>query len=193
MFTSTSGQLAGAALAGACLTLGASWMLKRRSSYRGAPYTLAEAPLEGIISYHHMYVDAEGNTRIKRDCSFGELIKKGYAGTPQYVRDFKGAFNVKTMVVTQQFGPNPWHYCPSPQFVVTLSGQWYIETGDGDIIVMTPGDVLYQDNTKDHPLAREGTRAAQHYSGVVPDTGPCNQLVIQVDTVPKAENAGIWS
>ena len=145
MFTTTSGQLGAAALAGAFCALSATWMLKRRgASYRGAPYTLSEAPLEGIISYHHMYVDSDGNTRIKRDCSFGELVKKGYAGTPQYVRDFKGAFDVKTVVVTQQFGPNPWHYCPSPQFVVTLSGQWYIETGDGDVIVMSPGDVLYQ-------------------------------------------------
>ena len=192
MLTAAPAQLGAAALAGACCALGASWMLRRRT-YRGTPYELASSPLEGIISYHHMYVDATGKTRIARDQPFGKLIKKGYSGTPQYVRDFSSAFKVKSMIVTQQFGPNPWHYCPSPQFVITLRGQWYIETGDGEIIVMTPGDCLYQDNVKEHPFAVEGTRAAQHYSGVVPGTGPCNQLVIQVDTVPTPDNAGVWS
>ena len=59
-------------------------------------------------------------------------------------------------MVTQQVGENPWHFCPSPQFVVTLEGSWYIRTSDGETTTFRPGDVLYQDNSAEHPLARRG-------------------------------------
>mgnify|MGYP002632888094 CR=1 FL=1 len=124
----------------ACLC---TWLVgRRRRWFRGVAFTPATAPLEGIIKYSQLYVNADGNTAIKQNCHFGALVKIGYSGTPQYVRTFASDFNVKTVVVTQQFGPNPWHYCPCTQFVITLSGQWYVETGDGTVTVMTPGDVV---------------------------------------------------
>ena len=65
-------------------------------------------------------------------------------------------FELTGLVVTQQVGENPWHFCPSPQFVVTLEGSWYIRTSDGETTTFRPGDVLYQDNSAEHPLARRG-------------------------------------
>ena len=53
-------------------------------------------------------------------------------------------FALTGLVVTQQVGENPWHYCPSPQFVVTLEGSWYIRTSDGKTTTFRPGDVLYR-------------------------------------------------
>jgi len=53
-------------------------------------------------------------------------------------------FALTGLVVTQQVGENPWHFCPSPQFVVTLEGSWYIRTSDGKTTTFRPGDVLYQ-------------------------------------------------
>ena len=148
-------------------------------------------PTEGEIRYHHLWVDGEGVTHVKRNCLFSDLERKGYAGTPQYVLDFVGKLRTKALVVTQQTDENPWHYCPSPQFVVTLAGRWYVKTGDGETLVMKPGDVLYQDNVKTHPMAEEGTRKAQHYSGA--RGGPCNQMVVQVDRAPEVNNPGCWS
>ncbi len=138
-----------------------------------------------------MYVGEDGLTHLKRDCYFGSLQKKGYSGSPQYVRVFDKEFKIKTMIVTQQFAENPWHYCPSPQFVITTKGSWYIETGDGDRIEFRVGDVLYQDNIAEHPMAIAGTQRAMHYSG--PVGGPCNQLVLQVDRPPRTGQPGIWS
>ena len=65
-------------------------------------------------------------------------------------------FALAGLVVTQQVGENPWHFCPSPQFVVTLEGSWYIRTSDGKTTTFRPGDVLYQDNSAEHPLVRRG-------------------------------------
>ena len=61
----------------------------------------------------------------------------------QYVRAFSNSedFALTGLVVTQQVGENPWHFCPSPQFVVTLEGSWYIRTSDGKTTTFKPGDV----------------------------------------------------
>eukprot|EP00971_Amphidinium_carterae_P063660 1259718-Amphidinium_carterae.1 len=61
-------------------------------------------------------------------------------------------------------GDNPWHPCPSPQFVVTLAGAWYINTTDGDYIEFNAGDLLYQDDSKG--LIVSGVEPV-HYSGIV--------------------------
>ena len=53
-------------------------------------------------------------------------------------------FALTGLVVTQQVGENPWHFCPSPQFVVTLEGSWYIRTSDGKTTTFKPGDILYK-------------------------------------------------
>ena len=156
----------GAACVGAACAIVASYLLKART-----PAQLP-APLEGALTYTHMYVGTDGLTHLRRGCRFGSLQKKGYAGTPQYVRNFASDFKVKSMVVTQQFAENPWHHCPAPQFVVTTGGRWYIRTGDGDRIEFQAGDVLYQDNDPNHPMAKAGTLNAMHYSGAI---GPCNR------------------
>ena len=130
------------AVGGACAAL---WLTRPQQS---KPPT----DLEGIIKYNQLWVGADGETHVEVCLNFGALEKKGYSGTPQYVRQFGPSdFTVKSVVVTQMFGENPWHYAPSAQFVVTLSGAWYVKTSDGTIVVMRPGDVMFQDNTKLHP------------------------------------------
>ena len=39
---------------------------------------------------------------------------------------------------------------------MTLEGSWYIRTSDGKTTTFKPGDVLYQDNSAEHPLVRRG-------------------------------------
>ena len=82
------------------------------------------------------------------------------------------------------------------QFVVTLEGSWYIRTSDGKTTTFEPGDVLYQDNSAEHPLAKLGASGqapsgAQHWSGA--QGGPCNQLVLGVKPrVFPASKPGTW-
>ncbi len=35
-----------------------------------------------------------------------------------------------------------WHPAPRRQYVITLSGQWEIECGDGSVRLFRPGDVM---------------------------------------------------
>ena len=89
-------------------------------------------------------------------------------------------------------GENPWHYAPAAQFVIVLSGAWYVKGSDGKTTVFRAGDVLYQDNTKAHPAAKEGTQQAMHFSGVAPGEETCSQLIIQVERSASVNNPGEW-
>ena len=189
------GSLATGAVCGACAVLLLA-PARRRALVPPASAREPSASLEGIIDYNQLWVGADGITHMAENLSFGSLEKKGYSGTPQYVRQFsKSDFTVKSVVVTQMVGENPWHYAPSEQFVVTLAGAWYVRTSDGTTRVFKAGDVLYQDNTRQHPAAVDGTQKAMHYRGVAPGYATCSQLVIQVERVrpPTADNAGAWS
>ena len=98
--------------------------------------------------------------------------------TAQYVRDLAGTVPPSDLVFTQQTGNNPWHQCPTSQFVITLAGQWFVNTTDGDSVIMGPGDVLYQDDFKGRVV---GGTQPNHFSGSV--NGPCNQLVISTSSM----------
>ena len=82
--------------------------------------------------------------------------------------------NTTGVIFTQQMSANPWHQCPTAQFVLTMAGSWYVNATDGSSIVMTAGDVLYQDDMRG---LRINGREPSHYSGSAGDA-PCNQLVI---------------
>eukprot|EP00929_Paragymnodinium_shiwhaense_P111618 TRINITY_DN79963_c0_g1_i1.p1 TRINITY_DN79963_c0_g1~~TRINITY_DN79963_c0_g1_i1.p1 ORF type:complete len:239 (+),score=41.80 TRINITY_DN79963_c0_g1_i1:64-780(+) len=142
-------------------------------------------PPSGVIDYVHLWVDKDGQTHTE-DCKVKELVKKKLPGgeSVQYVRnlmDTVSGLNSSNVIITQQLGPNPWHHCPQTQFVVTLSGTWFINTTDGNQRYLPTGTWLFQDNSAKHPAAEAGTRKAMHYSEAV---GPCNQLVLQWDKQP---------
>ena len=133
----------------------------------------------GVINFIRLWTSEDSKTHLKQ-CEVQQLEESGDFGTIQYVRDLvNSSVTPYNLVLTQQTGDNPWHPSPQTQFVVTLSGAWFINTTDGDYVEMRPGDVLFQDDYRDSPLG------GKHYSGTL-DGEPCNQLVIAVEQ-PAAE------
>ena len=136
--------------------------LLRRHLFMGLTASALSPAAKGSIRYRQLWVSEDGVTHIdEHEC--GKLETKDFTSTGgdaalQYVRAFSNSddFALTGLVVTQQVGVNPWHFCPSPQFVVTLEGSWYIRTSDGKTTTFKPGDVLYQDNSSEHPLVRRG-------------------------------------
>jgi len=221
--------------------------LLRRHLFMGLTASALSPAAKGSIRYRQLWVSEDGVTHIdEHEC--GKLETKDFTSTGgdaalQYVRAFSDSedFALTGLVVTQQVGENPWHFCPSPQFVVTLEGSWYIRTSDGKTTTFRPGDVrlsasirhaigarcaesrarstrggrktrptpstrarrrrrraqvLYQDNSAEHPLAKLGASGqapsgAQHWSGA--NGGPCNQLVLGVKPrIFPAGKPGTW-
>ena len=81
---------------------------------------LSTAPAaKGAIRYRQLWVGADGVTHIdEHEC--GKLETKDFTSTGgdaalQYVRAFSNSddFALTGLVVTQQVGENPWHFCPS--------------------------------------------------------------------------------
>ena len=93
----------------------------------------------------------------------------------QYVRSLSGVVDPTKLIFTQFPGGavNPWHQCPTAQFVIPMSGWWRVNTTDGDWLDRGPGHVLYQD---DYVGLSVGGKSPKHYSSTI--GGPCNQLVI---------------
>merc|ERR1712054_117545 len=89
-----------------------------------------------------------------QDCTIQNMTKLPLPGgeTAQYVRDLNGTVQPTQLIFTQMApdSTNPWHQCPTTQFVVALAGSWYVNTTDGDSVVMGPGHVLYQGLRRTH-------------------------------------------
>jgi hypothetical protein len=92
---------------------------------------LSTAPAaKGAIRYRQLWVSADGVTHIdEQEC--GKLETKDFTATGgdaalQYVRAFSDSddFALTGLVVTQQVGENPWHFCPSPQSVAVWKSKF---------------------------------------------------------------------
>ena len=130
----------------------------------------------GVIEFTRLWVSsADGHTHLQH-CTIKNLTKHPLPGgsTAQYVRDLAGEVQPTDLIFTQMLGDNPWHQCPTSQFVIPMSGSWRVNTTDGDSVVMGPGHVFYQDDYKG--LETAGGVKPVHFSASV--GGPCNQLVI---------------
>ena len=75
-----------------------------------------------------------------------------------------------------------WHENPKPQWIIPLSGRWFVETMDGKRVEMGPGAVSFggDQNTKPDAQGRKG-----HRSGTVGNQ-PSVNLIVQLEKDPFA-------
>lgn len=69
-----------------------------------------------------------------------------------------------------------WHENPEPQWIIPLSGKWFVETMDGVRVEMGPGELSFgaDQNTKEDEKGRKG-----HLSGTVGDE-PAKLMIVQL-------------
>ena len=87
------------------------------------------------------------------------------------------------LVVVQPVGwVGEWHENPKPQWIIPLSGRWFVETMDGKRVEMGPGEVSFggDQNTKPDAQGRKG-----HRSGTVGNQ-PSVNLIVQLEKDPFA-------
>ena len=131
--------------------------------------------------YWHAYVDARGQTRQVK-CSFARLelkaVNDGVA--PQWLERLDGAVE-KVSVTTQPVGwVGDWHENPGPQWIIPLSGRWFVETQDGQRVEMGPGDVSLGEDLGSKPNAA-GHRG--HLSGTLGDQ-PATLMIVSLKAKP---------
>ncbi len=142
------------------------------------------------LPYWHVWTDDSGITHQTRcDLSGFELAPISEGVTPQWNNFLLTAAATVAYVLLPAGWVADWHENPKPQWIVPLSGRWYVETTDGVRVEMGTGDVALgcDQNSKPDAEGRLG-----HLSGVVGDE-PCMLMLLQLnDDAYVAARPGIF-
>jgi hypothetical protein len=132
------------------------------------------------IAYWHLWTDPDGISRHRR-CMMTEFELKSMQppAAPQWLgRRTSG--RMTTMVTVQPVGwIGTWHENPKPQWIVPISGRWFVEAMDGTRVEMGVGEISFGGDQN----CREQAGKRGHLSGTVGDV-PAVLMVIQFDDSP---------
>jgi hypothetical protein len=133
-----------------------------------------------IVPYWHLWTADDGISRLTK-CAMTEFELKSInpPADPQWQgRPITGQ---TTMMVTVQpvSWIGTWHENPKPQWIVPLSGRWFVEAMDGTRVEMGPGEISFGGDQNCHET--DGKRG--HRSGTIGDV-PAVLMVIQSDNAP---------
>lgn len=128
--------------------------------------------------YWHVWTDEDGVSR-QTYCKLSSFEKESMGGdaAPQWNRHLLRD-EVNILFATLPVGwVGEWHENPKPQWIIPLSGCWFVETMDGTRVEMGVGEASFgaDQNTKPN---HEGHRG--HLSGTVGDK-PAKLMIIQLE------------
>ena len=129
------------------------------------------------VRYWHLWRDANGISHLQ-SCSMTKFTLQTMQApaAPQWQGE-KASGAMTTMVTVQPAGwVGEWHENPKPQWIVPLSGRWFVEAMDGARVEMGAGELSFGGDQNCRELA--GKRG--HRSGTVGDA-PAVLMVIQLD------------
>ncbi len=129
------------------------------------------------VSYWHVWTDEEGISHQTR-CELRDFQQEsmGYGADLQWNnRLFSG--DAEVLFTVQPVGwVGEWHENPQPQWIVPLSGRWFVETMDGHRVEMGAGEFSFggDQNTRPNEKGQKG-----HLSGTMGDE-PAVLMVVQL-------------
>ncbi|MET0257810.1 MAG: hypothetical protein ABW179_04450 [Methylobacterium sp.] len=137
------------------------------------------------IPYWHLWTDKDGVSRHTR-CAMTEFDKKSMSppASPQW-QGQKTHDGATVFVTVQPVGwTGDWHENPKPQWIIPLSGRWFVEAMDGSRVEMGPGEISFGEDQN----TRERDGKTGHYSGTVGDE-PAVLMIVQYDSPPTIDAA----
>lgn len=132
------------------------------------------------VSYWHIWTDKDGVSHQDR-CALENFHWKGVGpAAPQW--NARQPTSEATVVVTvQPVGwVGEWHENPAPQWIVPLSGRWFVESMDGTRVEMGPGEISFGE---DQNCVADRAGHKGHRSGTVGDE-PAVLLTVQLHVPP---------
>ncbi|MEZ5788485.1 MAG: hypothetical protein R3D62_18850, partial [Xanthobacteraceae bacterium] len=128
--------------------------------------------------YWDVWTDERGVTHQTR-CELTEFHMESMGGraAPQW-NDHLVTSDATVLLATLPVGwIGDWHSNPKPQWIIPLSGRWFVETMDGVRVEMGPGDISFgaDQNAKTDAQGRAG-----HRSGTVGDV-PAVMMIVQLN------------
>jgi hypothetical protein len=135
------------------------------------------------VSYWHVSVDREGVSHQEKRTVSGfthRVVSEGAAAI--WVRELEGQPSRAVLAVLPVGLVGAWHENPEPQWIVPLSGRWFVETMDGTRVEMGPGELSFGGD--------QGTRTVDgrhgHRSGAV---GSMPAVLLLLPMLPLQESA----
>jgi hypothetical protein len=132
------------------------------------------------VPYWHLWADAYGvshQTQCPLDNFDLKPIQPGAA--PQWQGE-KTTGTMSTMVTVLPVGwIGTWHKNPKPQWIIPLSGRWFVESMDGNRVEMGPGEFSFGGDQNCQPAGGK----CGHQSGTVGDT-PVVLMIVQLEDAP---------
>lgn len=130
------------------------------------------------LSYWHVWTGDDGVTH-QTQCALTHFAMQSMGGkaAPQWNLDLcRGQANVMLCMLPVGW-VGEWHENPKPQWIVPLSGTWFVETTDGVRVEMGPGEISFGADQHSKPTA-DGEFG--HRSGTVGDE-PATLMVVQLE------------
>ncbi len=127
------------------------------------------------LVYWHLWADDDGVSRQMRcELTAFETGALGPGDSPQWNDPLLKNGNAFLTILPVGWGAG-WHVNHTAKWIFTLSGQWYVESMDGQRVIMGPGEFCFggDQNCKADARGRIG-----HLSGQVGGV-PCVQLIVQ--------------
>ena len=132
------------------------------------------------IGYWHLWTDEDGVSHQQR-CQLTEWELKGVGGADPQWNDKQRQSEATTVFTVQPVGwVGTWHENPAPQWIIPISGRWWVEAMDGTRVEMGPGDLSLGEDQgcKQDAQGRQG-----HRSGTVGGQ-PAVLMTVQLHVPP---------
>jgi hypothetical protein len=134
--------------------------------------TEAEKP---SVKFWRLYVDGDGVSRWRESAMTRFALKSMQPPAAPQWQGEKTRGDISVMTTVQPVGwRGDWHENPAPQWIVPLSGRWWVEAMDGERHEFGPGEFSFGGDQD----CRERDGRKGHLSGTLGDE-PAVLMVIQ--------------
>jgi hypothetical protein len=137
-------------------------------------------PDKPSIPYWHLWCDEAGVSHQSK-CSLTEWELKGVGNAAPQWNDKQAPAPSTVVFTVQPVGwVGDWHENPAPQWIVVLSGRWWIEAMDGTRIEQGPGEFSLGE---DQGCVADGQGRKGHRSGTIGNE-PAVLMTVQLHVPP---------
>ena len=132
------------------------------------------------VPYWHLHVDEEGVSH-QTLCHLTEYELAGVGPADPQWNNEQDKYSSTVVFTVQPVGwVGDWHENPAPQWIVVLSGRWFIESMDGTRIEQGAGEFSFgEDQGCTETDGKKG-----HRSGTIGDE-PCRLMTVQLHIDPQ--------
>src|SRR5271155_3466930 len=131
------------------------------------------------VGYWHVWTDNNGISHKNRcELRVFELKTLSPPASPSWQDLIKAKASNTIVTVLPAGWVGTWHRNPKPQWIIPLSGRWFVQTMDGKRVEMGPGNLSFGEDQRTKPDAK-GENG--HLSGSVGDA-PAVLMLVQIAT-----------